>query len=89
MIGLDDMRSRLGYAGGSNQQGRMIKDKLRSLKKSLLYSYQAGTLVINNPNYDEDALSGIESLKTLEFRCLMNPDKLSKLADLNILSIPF
>ena len=55
MNSLDNMKKRLGYAGGRPQQSRMIQDKLRSLKKSLLYSYQAGTMVIDNPNYDKDS----------------------------------
>ena len=82
MTGLDNMRLRLQYAGGEKQQSRMIEDKLRSLKKALLYSYQAGTMVIDNP-YEE-----IES-ETLEFRCLMNPDKLTFDADKKMLSVPF
>lgn len=82
MTGLDNMKLRLQYAGGEKQQSRMIEDKLRSLKKALLYSYQAGTMVIDNP-YEE-----IES-ETLEFRCLMNPDKLTFDADKKMLSVPF
>ena len=82
MTGLDNMRLRLQYAVGEKQQSRMIEDKLRSLKKALLYSYQAGTMVIDNP-YEE-----IES-ETLEFRCLMNPDKLTFDADKKMLSVPF
>ena len=83
------MRKRIQYAGGGSQQSRMVEDKLRSLKKALLYSYQAGTLVVDNPNYNKDAEEGIESLKQLEFRCLMNPDKLTFDADKNMLSVPF
>ena len=83
MDALDNMRKRLQYNGGEKQQSRMIQDKLKSLKRALLYAYQAGTLVIDNPNYAED------NLKTLEFRCLMNPDKLTFDADKKMLSIPF
>ena len=86
---LDNMQKRLNYSGGKFQQSRMIQDKLRSLKRALLYSYQAGTMVINNPRYNKDATQGIESLKELKFRCLMNPDKISFDADKKILSVPF
>ena len=81
MNGLDDMKMRLNYAGGAPQQSRMIADKLRSLKKALLYSYQAGTMVVDNPYEDYD-------VDSLEFRCLMNPDKLTFDADLKMLSVP-
>ena len=82
MKALDNMRHRLDYNGGNAQQSRMIEDKLKSLKKALLYSYQAGTMVIDNPN--EDNL-----LPQLEFRCLMNPDKRTFETDKMILSVPF
>lgn len=82
MISLDNMKTRLQYAGGEKQQSRMIEDKLKSLKKALLYSYQAGTMVIDNPYED------IES-ETLEFRCLMNPDKITLNEDKKMLSVPF
>ncbi len=77
MQALDNMRKRLRYNGGSFQQSRMIEDKLRSLKKALLYSYQAGTMAIEVDN------------NILEFRCLMNPDKLTFDADRKMLSVPF
>jgi hypothetical protein len=60
--------------GGINQQKRMNIDKLRSLKKALLYSYQAATAVLADGR---------------EFRCLINPNKLSVDLDNKILSIPF
>lgn len=78
MSALDNMKIRLDYYGGSKQQSRMIKDKLRSLKKSLLYSYQAGTMIIQD-----------ENAKELKFRCLMNPDKRTFDADKMMLSVPF
>lgn len=37
MSGLDTMSTRLKYAGGNRQVDRMNEDKLRSLKKALLY----------------------------------------------------
>lgn len=83
------MRKRLQYNGGEFQQSRMIEDKLKSLKKALLYSYQAGTMIIANPNYDENATEGIATLPELKFRCLMNPDKLTYEADKKMVSVPF
>ena len=69
----DNINMRLNYTGG-NQQQRMNKDKLRGLKKALLYSYQAATLVTEDGR---------------EYRCLINPDKLKNDYDQKILSIPF
>ena len=69
----DNLNMRLQYLGG-NQQQRMNRDKLYSLKKALLYSYQAATLVNEQGE---------------EFRCLINPDKLKNDYDQKILSIPF
>lgn len=60
--------------GGNDQIERMNKDKLRSLKKALLYSYQAATAILSDGR---------------EFRCLINPNKLSLDLDNKILSIPF
>lgn len=73
MRGLDNLNKRLNYAGG-NQEGRFINDKLNSLKKALLYSYQACTAVLEDGR---------------EFRCLINPDKTKNDYDQKILSIPF
>lgn len=60
--------------GGTDQQKRMNIDKLKSLRKALQYSYQAATAVL---------------LDGREFRCLINPNKLSVDLDNKILSIPF
>lgn len=68
------MITRLNYMGGGNQQARMNKDKLKTLKKALLYSYQAATAILSDGR---------------EFRCLINPNKLSVDLDNKILSIPF
>ena len=73
MIGLDNMNIRLKYRGG-NAESRMQKDKLRGLKRALLYSYQAETIALNDGR---------------EFRCLINPDNLKMDYDIKILSIPF
>lgn len=73
MSSLDILNKRLQYQGG-NQEGRFIKDKLKSLKKALLYSYQAETAVLADER---------------EFRCLINPDKLKPEYDNKIISIPY
>lgn len=74
MRALDGMKTRLEYCGGAKQQERMNQDKLRVLKKALLYSYQAATAVLEDGR---------------EFRCLINPDKLKTSYDEKIISIPF
>lgn len=71
MSGLDTLNKRLQYHGG-NQEGRMQEDKRRGLRKALLYSYQAQTLVTEDKR---------------EFRCLINPDKLKNEYDKKILSL--
>lgn len=74
MSGLDTLNKRLEYLGGQRQEDRMQADKLRSLKKAMLYSYQAATAIL---------------LDEREFRCLINPDKLKNDYEDKILSIPF
>lgn len=74
MSGLDNLNKRLKYLGGQQQQERMKMDKLRSLKKALLYSYQAATAILSDER---------------EFRCLINPDKLKNDYENKIISIPF
>ena len=72
-MSLENMKLRLRYRGG-NQQERMNKDKLKSLKKALIYSYQAATAKLTDGR---------------EFRCLINRNKLSLDLDDKIISIPF
>lgn len=69
MNGLDNLKTRLNYYGGSKEQ-RLINDKLRSLKKAM-YSYQGQTAILEdgrefkclinpnklNPDYDNKILS--------------------------------
>jgi hypothetical protein len=74
MSELDTLGVRLKYAGGKKADDRMQLDKLRSLKKALLYSYQAETIVLEDGR---------------EFRALINPDKLKNDYDNKILSVPF
>ena len=61
MSGLDNMQTRINYSGGKRQVDRMNENKLKSLKKALLYSYQSATALLADRR---------------EFRCLINPDKL-------------
>jgi hypothetical protein len=60
----------------------MIQDKINGLKKALLYSYQAATIV----TADED---GEFTDKSKKFRALINPDKNTGDYDTNVLSIPY
>ena len=73
MKSLDNLNKRLNYHGG-NAEGRFQADKLRGLKKALLYSYQACTLVLPDER---------------EFRCLINPNNQKNEYDNKILSIPY
>ena len=72
-MSLELLNKRLKYQGG-NQQQRFIQDKLKTLKRALLYSYQAATAVLSDGK---------------EFRCLINPDKNKPAYDNKILSIPY
>lgn len=74
MSSLDNLRTRLTYQGGIAQEDRMDQDKLRSLKKALLYSYQAQTAILEDGR---------------EFKCLINHDKLKEDYDDKIISIPY
>lgn len=72
-MSLELLNKRLQYQGG-NQEQRFINDKLRGLKKALLYSYQAATAILSDGK---------------EFRCLINPNKNKPAYDNKILSIPY
>lgn len=74
MSGLDNLRTRLDYAGGVPAESRFIKDKEKTLKKSLLYSYQAATAILSDGR---------------EFRCLINSNKEIPEYDNKIISIPY
>ena len=74
MSGLENMRKRVEYYGGQRQIERMNEDKLRSLKKALLYSYQSATAILADGR---------------EFRCLINPDQIKNQYDNKYISIPF
>lgn len=74
MSGLKNLETRLKYRGGAKQVDRMIADKARSLKGALNLSYQSATAVLSDGR---------------EFKCLINPNKLSMESDDKVLSIPF
>lgn len=74
MSGLDNMKTRINYMGGHRQVDRMNEDKLRTLKKALLYSYQSATAILADGR---------------EFRCLINPDQIKNEYDNKYISIPF
>ena len=73
-MSLNTLKNRIEYRGGGRQVDRMIEDKERSLSKALLYSYQSATAVLEDGR---------------EFRCLINPNKISMEIDDKMLSIPF
>lgn len=74
MSGLNNLYTRLDFDGGIPAEKRMIKDKLKTLKKALLYSYQAQTIILEDGR---------------KFRCLINSNKLKPDYDGKIISIPF
>lgn len=74
MSALENMQTRLDYNGGQAQIARMNKDKIKSLKKALVASYQAATAILADGR---------------EFKCLINPDKIKNTYDNKIISIPF
>lgn len=74
MSSLNTLNKRLNYYGGKKQQDRMKNDKVRSLKKAILYSYQGQTIVLKNNK---------------KFKCLINPDKNKPAYDNKIISIPY
>lgn len=74
MSALNNLKTRLQFNGGTIAEGRMQEGKLKSLKKALLYSYQAATAILQDGRM---------------FRCLINPDKLKNDYDDKIISIPY
>ena len=73
-MSLNNLKKRIEYRGGRRQVDRMIEDKERSFRESLFRSYQSATAVLEDGR---------------EFRCLINPNKISMEADDKMLSIPF
>lgn len=80
-VGLNHMQTRLNAVGGPNQWNRMRQDKLRGLKKALLYSYQSAVVSIYHPAQ--------QVTQDNQFRCLINHDKLKVDYEDKIISIPF
>lgn len=81
MTNLELMNKRLQWQGG-NQEQRMIKDKYRTLKKVLMFSYQGCDVQLQQKR---------ENCEQLEdqpiYRALINPDKVKQDYDDKILSI--
>lgn len=69
------MRKRLTLRGGASQQDRMIKDKKESLERAVLYSYQAAKVC--------------KLGEEVEWRALINPNKLKLDYDDKVISIYF
>jgi hypothetical protein len=74
MLDIDELNARMNYRGGQRQESRMQQGKERSLKRSLIYSYQACTIQLSDGR---------------EFRALINPVKNSEDKDLKQISIPY
>lgn len=79
-MSLETLKQRLNYRGG-NAQGRLERDKLRSLKSVLKNgSYQTTDILLLNKENDEYDRA---------FKCLINPDKTKEDYRNMILSIPY
>jgi hypothetical protein len=74
---LELLRMRAGAINNDRQHNRMIMDKLRSLHRALLYSYQAAWI-------RKDTNPGAEWV-----RALMNPDRVKFDYDEKIVSVEF
>ena len=75
--GVEDRKEQFKQQGGYHQQERMIKDKLKSLEKACLYSYQAGEV------------RDINAKVLNTYRALINPNKLKQDYDDKIISIQY
>ena len=84
--GVRDMGIRIGSMGGFPQQDRMIRDKYRTLLRSLKYSYQSAWVKKWSPDYIEQ-MDGEHTCCNV--RALINPNKLKMDYDDKIISIPF
>lgn len=74
MSGLGNLETRLNFRGGVIQEARMIKDKERTLKKALLYSYQSETIVLKDGRV---------------FKAIINSDRTKADYDAKFISIPY
>lgn len=78
------MRKRLEYQGGIRQEDRMIKDKYRTFLKTLQYSYQSCDVQLIQKYQNCEQLQN-----EIEYRALINPDKVKQDYDDKILSIDY
>lgn len=86
------MRKRLEHQGGIAQEDRMIKDKYKTFLKTLQYSYQGADVQLVQ-HYTEclpadPDLDDIFS-QEMEYRALINPDKLKQDYDVKMLSVDY
>lgn len=91
MNNLEMMRKRLEFQGGIEQENRMIKGKLFTLRRALKYSYQACTVKKVQP-FDKMLPIGSFSVddNNLSYcRALINSDKVKQDYDDKILSIEY
>lgn len=84
--GVQDMSQRLLKDGGIFQQDRMIRDKYRSFKDALKYSYQGAWIEKYYPDYIE-TMDGVREQGLV--RALINSNKLKMDYDDKILSVDF
>lgn len=93
MTNLEMMRKRLMSQGGIKQEDRMIKDKWRTLQKTLQYSYQGCSVQLIQPYnecYCEDPRANGDIIEENPvWRALINPDKTKQDYDDKILSIDY
>lgn len=75
--GVNDNAKRLEHHGGNLQQERMIKDKLRSLRKAVYYSYQGAEVQL------------LANEETTPVRALINPNILKQDYDDKVISIEY
>ena len=84
--GIQDMSQRLLKDGGILQQDRMIRDKYRSFREALKYSYQGAYVKKYYPDYIE-TMDGVREAPPV--RALINSNKLKMDYDDKIISIDF
>ena len=87
MSNFEMMRKRLEWQGGIAQEDRMIKDKWRTLLRTLKYSYQACDIALAQAQ-QEILNEGLEPEYPI-VRALINPDKNKQDYDDKILSVDY
>lgn len=87
MSNFEMMRKRLEWQGGIAQEDRMIKDKWRTLLRTLKYSYQACDIALAQAQ-QEILVEGTEPEHPI-VRALINPDKNKQDYDDKILSVDY